>query len=145
MGAMMGTEDNKILVSRFFEEVFSKHNLAEADRVIAADYVLHDPTAPDLASGPEAWKKFHARYLKAFPDHHLRIEEQVAEGEIVATRWQMQGAHRGDLPGIPATGKKIAVTGITISRIRGGKIVEEWRDWDTLGLLQQLGVVCPPA
>ncbi len=137
----MGIEENKTLVSRLFEEAFRKHNLAAAERVLAPGYMLHDPTAPDFAGGVEAWKKFQSRFLQAFPDHQITIEEQVAEGEIVATRWRGRGTHRGDLSGIPATGKKVAITGITISCIRDGRIVEEWQDWDALGLMQQLGAV----
>jgi len=137
----MSAEENKAIVRRLFDEVFNKGNLGEADAALAPNYRLHDPAAPNFAGGREAYRQFQARYLKAFPDHRLTVEDQIAEGHRVATRWTARGTHRGDLPGIPATGKPVTVTGITISRMSGGKIAEEWQDWDGLGMLQQLGVV----
>jgi steroid delta-isomerase-like uncharacterized protein len=100
--------------------------------------------APAFTGGIEAWKKFQSKYRKAFPDHRLAIEDQIAEGDKVVTRWTTQGTHKADLPGIPATGKHVKITGITISRLSNGKIVEEWQNWDALGLLQQLDVVHGP-
>ena len=69
------------------------------------------------------------------------IDEQLAEGDLVASRWTGRGTHQGELMGIPPTGKQVTVSGITISRVKNGKVVEEWSNWDTLGMLQQLGVV----
>ncbi len=137
----MSAEENKAIVRRLFDEVFNRGDLGAADAVLAPNYRLHDPAAPNFAGGREAYRQFQARYLKAFPDHRLTVEDQIAEGDRVVTRWTARGTHRGDLPGIAATGKPVTVTGITISRIAGGKIAEEWQDWDGLGMLQQLGVV----
>ncbi len=137
----MSAEENKAIIRRLFDEVFNKGNLGAADAVLAPDYVLHDPAAPDFAGGREGYRQFQSRYLKAFPDHRLAVEDQIAEGDRVATRWTARGTHRGDLPCIPATGRPVTVTGITISRIFGGRIAEEWQDWDSPGMLQQLGVV----
>ena len=79
----------------------------------------------------------------AFPDLNVKVEDQLAEGDKVATRWTTTGTHQGEFAGIPPTGKQGGVTGTTIARVVGGKIVEERSNWDTLGLLQQLGVIPP--
>jgi steroid delta-isomerase-like uncharacterized protein len=110
------------------------------DELAAADYVGHDPAMPDL-HGPEGIKEFINSYLSAFPDGMITIEQQLAEGDMVTTRWTGRGTHKGELMGIPATGKQVTVSGITISRVAKGKVVEEWSNWDTLGMLQQLGAV----
>jgi len=80
-------------------------------------------------------------YRNAFPDLHLTIEDVIAEGETVMTRWSCRGTHKGDLNGIAPTGKHITITGITVARVSGGKIVEGFVNWDAQGLMQQLGVV----
>jgi steroid delta-isomerase-like uncharacterized protein len=91
--------------------------------------------------GPEGVRQFVTTYLTAFPDGKITIDDQLAEGDLVTSRWTGRGIHQGDLMGIPPTGKQVTVTGITISRVKDGKVVEEWTNWDTLGLLQQVGVV----
>jgi steroid delta-isomerase-like uncharacterized protein len=84
-------------------------------------------------------------YRAAFPDLKITVEDQIAEGDKVVTRWTAEGTHDGDLPGLPASGRSSTVTGIGIDRIEGGKIVEAWGNWDTLGMLQQLGAIPAPA
>ena len=83
-------------------------------------------------------------YRTAFPDLRLTIEAQVSEGDLVVTRWKASGTHQGELFGIAPTGKQATVTGISLTRVSGGKIAEDWTNWDTLGLLQQLGAVPAP-
>ncbi len=135
------SEQNKALVRRSTEEIWNNGNLALADEIYAANYVAHDPAnPPDLGSGPEAVKKLVTMYRTAFPDVQLTIEEIIAEGDQVVTRWTARGTHKGDLMGIAATGKQTTVTGMGITRIAGGKIQEAWGNWDTLGMMQQLGV-----
>lgn len=137
----MSAEANKAIVHRVLDEVFNHKNLDAADELIASDYVLHDPANPQFRGGLEGYKAFQTTYLRAFPDAHLTINDQIASGDEVATRWTTQGTQTGDLPGITATGKPVTVTGITISRIVNGKIAEDWQDWDQLGMLRQLGVL----
>jgi steroid delta-isomerase-like uncharacterized protein len=79
----------------------------------------------------------------AFPDGRVTIEDMIAEGDKVVTRYNSRGTHKGDFMGIPATGKKVAVTGIVISRIAKGKIAEEWEEFDALGFMVQLGAIPP--
>ena len=95
----------------------------------------------ELPPGPESFKQFVSSYLSAFPDLHYTIEDQIAEGDRVVTRWTAVGTHKGELMGIPPTGQQAVVTGITINRFVGEKVVEGWNNWDGLGMMQQLGVV----
>ena len=83
-------------------------------------------------------------YRSAFPDMQLTIEDQIAEGDKVVTRWTARGTHQGELMGIPPTGKQATVTGITVGRVANGKFVESWSNFDALGMMQQLGVVPVP-
>jgi steroid delta-isomerase-like uncharacterized protein len=136
------SEENKRISRRIPEEVFGKGNLDVIDELVADDFVNHDPSVPpEVPGGSEGLKTFVQVYRTAFPDLKIKVEDQVAEGDQVVTRWSASGTQKGELMGIPATGKQGAVTGITIDRIKNGRIVESWNNWDTLGLLQQLGVV----
>ena len=80
-------------------------------------------------------------YRGAFPDAQIIIEDQLAEGDMVATRWTARGTHQGELLGVPPSGNRVEVAGMTISRAEGGKIAEEWNNYDALGLMQQIGAI----
>jgi ketosteroid isomerase-like protein len=135
------SEQNKTNVRRLFEELWSKGNLSVADELIAPTHEHHDPSMPDLGRGPEAEKKRVTLYRNAFPDLRFTIEDVIAEGETVMARYSVRGTHKGDLSGIAPTGKQATVSGMSIVRFAGGKMVEGWANWDALGLMQQLGVV----
>jgi steroid delta-isomerase-like uncharacterized protein len=135
----VSADTNKEIVRRLGVEPW-EGNLDVIDELVAADYVGHDPAQPEL-HGPDGIREFITTYLAGFPDGRITIDEQLAEGDLVATRWTGRGTQQGELMGIPPTGKQVTVSGITISRVKGGKVVEEWSNWDTLGMLQQLGVV----
>ena len=138
----MSAQDNKANASRFFEEFWDQKNLAVADELLAANHVDHTPgSPPGLPPGPAGFKQFGSVYFTAFPDLHITIDDQVAEGEMVVTRWTSHGTNTGSLFGMPATNKSATITGITISRIVDGKAVETWTNFDNLGMLQQLGVI----
>ena len=139
------SEHNKAIVRRLFAELWNTGNLSMADQIFALTYEHHDPSTPDFGRGPDSEKKRASLYRNAFPDMHLTIEDVIAEGETVMTRWSCQGTHKGDLNGIAPTGKRITITGVTIARVSAGKIVEGFVNWDALGLMQQLGVVPAPA
>jgi steroid delta-isomerase-like uncharacterized protein len=141
----MSAEENKAVARRFFGEVWGKGNLAVADELVAADYRFHDPSDPDLPPGPEGAKRMAAAFRAAFPDLEVTEEDYVAEGARVAYRWAARGTHLGELFGIPATGKRVAFTGIEFLRLEGGKLAEHWDEVDVLGLLQQLGALPAPA
>ncbi|WP_169311738.1 ester cyclase [Marinithermus hydrothermalis] len=137
-------ERNQAVVRRYFEEVWNQGRFDGLREIVTADYVNHDPAVPDAGRGPESVRALVEYYQKAFPDTRFTIEEMHAVGDRVVTRWKAQGTHKGELMGIPPTGKKVVVTGLTIDRLEGGRVKEGWTHWDTLGMLQQLGVLSSP-
>jgi steroid delta-isomerase-like uncharacterized protein len=132
--------DNKEIVRRLAEEPWSG-NWDVVGELASPEYVGHEPTQPEPTRGPTGIREFVQGYLAAFPDGRVTIDHQFGEDEYVASRWTGRGTHQGELMGIPPTGRQVTVTGITLSRVVGGKVVEEWTNWDTLGMLQQLGAV----
>ncbi len=134
------SDENKAISRRVFEEIISQGNLSLADEIFASNYVDHDPANPDV-SGPAGFKLLVSKYRSAFPDLRLTVNDIFAEGDEVVVRWTWSGTHKGDLEGVPPTGKKMGGEGITISRFSGGKVEEDWANWDALGLMRQLGVV----
>jgi steroid delta-isomerase-like uncharacterized protein len=135
------SDANKNVVRRLFEEVWNKGNLPVADELFAQNYSHHDSSTPEFGRGPESEKKRATLYRTAFPDVRLTVEDIIAEGETVTTRWSCKGTHKGDLSGIAPTGKQFTISGISVTRFTSGKISESWVNWDALGLMQQLGVV----
>lgn len=130
---------NKEIVRRATEEPW--RNLEVLDEVISSDYVGYDPALPEPLRGPQGAKDNVNQYRSAFEGAQITVKEQIAEGDLVSTRWEGRGTHTGELMGIGPTGKEVVVSGLTLSRLEGGKIVEEWTNWDTLGMLQQIGAV----
>ena len=114
----MSTEANKAIIRRLFEEAFGQGNLDMLDEIIAPNQVNGGPGAlPGMPSGPEGNKMLLSAYRNAFPDLHFTIEEQIAEGNTVVTRWTAQGTHKGELAGLPPTGKPATVVGIGVDRV----------------------------
>ena len=140
----MSAEENKALVRRAFEEGWNAGNLDLFDELDAPDHVLHDPSVPEDVVGIEGFRGFASVFLQAFPDLRFTVEDQIAEGDKVVTRWTSSATHKGELMGVAPTGNRTRVSGVTISRISGGKLAEEWNNWDTLGLMRQIGAI-PPA
>jgi steroid delta-isomerase-like uncharacterized protein len=122
-------DKNKALVRRFFEEAWGKGNLAAVDEFMAADYVMH-PISSGLPPGPEGTKQAITTYRTAFPDLQVTVDDVFAEGDRVAFRWSIRGTHLGDWLGIPPTGNHVAATGISVYRIAGGKVAENWTTID---------------
>ena len=135
------TEANKQIARRVIEELFSAGRMEVADELFAPDAIAHDPAQPEPTRGPEGVRQSVAGYLGAFPDLSIRVEAQIAEGDLVTTRWTAVGTNSGEFWGQAPTGKQATVTGITIDQIADGRIVESWTNWDSLGLMQQLGMV----
>ncbi|MEU2120306.1 ester cyclase [Nocardia niwae] len=136
----MSLEANKALVRRFYQEI-DAGDVDAMDDLVAEDYLDHSPPPfPGLGPGREGLKQAFRMFWAATPGRHV-IEDQVAEGDRVVTRLTAHGRHTGDLPGIPATGNELTMTGTAIHRIADGKIAEKWSDKDVLGFLQQLGVL----
>lgn len=136
---------NKEIIRRVVDGVWRDRNLAVVDELIAQDYVGHDPTQPEPIQGRDGFKQFVGMYHSAFEDATVTIDDQIAEGDQVVTRWTGRGTHTGELMGIAPTGKEVTVSGMTVSRLAGGKIAEEWELIDALGMLVQLGAVPQPA
>jgi steroid delta-isomerase-like uncharacterized protein len=131
------SEDNKVLAHRAWEIVDNPDLL---DEVYASDVVWHEPDQE--IQGLEEARQFIDMYKTAFPDLKATVEDVIAEGDKVVTRVTIRGTHQGEVEEFgPPTGRQIELKGITISRIEGGKIVEDWDSYDNLSLLQQLGLV----
>jgi steroid delta-isomerase-like uncharacterized protein len=135
----MGIEDNKGVLRRFFEEAWHRKNPDIADELFTPDYVLHDPGNPWLSPGPRGIREMITAYNHAFPDAHFSVELQVAEDVWVVTRWVVHSTHQGDLLDVQATGRESGTSGILFSRLDGGRIKEEWTQWNQHGLMEQLG------
>src|SRR6266851_3691212 len=119
---------------------------AELSRRIFEDVWNHkNPSSPAVPRGIDGYKQFVNYYMNAFPDAHFTIDDAFTDGQTEVTRWTVVGTHEGELAGIPRTGRRFSVTGISIARIANGKIIESWNNWDALGLMQQLGVVSAEA
>ncbi len=109
-------------------EVFSQGNMVALDEICDANWVLHLPSDPEgrRPHGPQGARQLVNTYRTAFPDLQVTYEDQIAEGDRVVSRWTARGTPTGDLMGIPPTGKQMTLTGITLMRIAGGKIQEDW-------------------
>ena len=138
------SEENKAISRRWAEELFSQGDLDLVDEIFAPDHVNHDPNIPMETNGPEGMKQLFGMYKSAFPDGRQTIEDQIAEGDKVVSRWSATGNHQGELMGIPPSGNRAEITGITIDRFAEGKIAESWNNYDLLGLMQQIGAVPSP-
>ncbi|WP_058043513.1 ester cyclase [Streptomyces roseifaciens] len=135
-------EENKQLVRRFYAAI-DNGDVDAFDELVAEDYLDHSPPPfPGFGTGLEGLKQIFQVFWEATPGTH-EIQDQVAEGDKVATRLLCRGTHEGDLPGIPATGNELEITATVIHRIENGKLAEKWSDKDVLRFLQQLGVVPP--
>jgi steroid delta-isomerase-like uncharacterized protein len=139
------SEQNKAIVRRAVEEIWNGRNFAILAEVAASDIIIHATMPESEIHGPEGIKQFYGALHNAFPDLHFTIEDQIAEGDRVVTRWSARGTHTGEFQGIPPTGTHFRLTGIDIDRIANGKVVECWPNADELGLLQQLGALPAPA
>ncbi len=139
----MSTEQNKSIVRRWIEEGWNKHNPTVVDQFYAPDFVQHDPGQPPLR-GREALKQYVGMYLTAFPNLQLTFTDLIAEGDQVAWRFSSTATHTGPFMGIPPTGKSAVVTGIVVFRLKDSQIAEAWVNVDSLGMLQQMGVIPMP-
>jgi len=143
----MPSEDNKALVRRWFEEVMSQGNLATADLICMECYpgfTVINGVVDNPPGGLEGVRDMVRMFRTAFPDAQFTVEDQIAEGNKVVTCLTIRGTHQGDFIGLAPTGKQVTISGISIWELADGKLLQERVNWDTLGMLQQLGAV-PPA
>jgi steroid delta-isomerase-like uncharacterized protein len=133
------SEENKDLARHSWEMLVNQQNPDAIDELYTPNFVWHEPDE-DIQGSEEA-RKFLGMYLSAFPDMRVTVEDVIAEGDKVVSRWTIRGTHRGEMMGIAPTDEQIEIKGITIHRIEGGKIAEEWERYDNLGVMQQLGAI----
>ncbi len=138
----MTAQENKATFRRYVEEGWAKGNVEVAEQVFAEGYVAHQPDGSQEERGPEDVKRFLRHYREAFPDLEITVEDQIAEGDKVVTRWSSRGTHRGEFRDIAPTGNEVRLTGIGIFRFsEEGKVVESWDNFDQLGMLRKLGAI----
>ena len=139
----MSAEENKAVVRRYYEEVWNQGNLTVVDELYAPNFILNGQTIDC-----DQQKQIIAGVRAAMPDGTITLEDMIAEGDKVTSRWTARGSHQGEwmssLGSIPPTGKQVIMTGSSIYRVEGGRIVEDWFNVDELGLLQQLGAIPTP-
>jgi steroid delta-isomerase-like uncharacterized protein len=125
---------------QIWSEGLNRGDVSAADAAFMPDCIVHVTGVPDPIRGVGAWKEFIGGFLRAFPDLQLTIEEQLIQGDSVAFRWRATGTHTGPLGPVPATGKQIAIDGLIVDRVVGGKVQERWEQFDQSLMLQQLGL-----
>ena len=132
----MTPQDHGQLIRKAFEE-FKKGNIDFVDEVYSRDCSIHDPFFPSQGT---AQMKDQARQMRsAIPDMHMEVHEILVDGDMTAARWTMGGTQRGEVMGLPASGKTFVSTGVMLDKWEGDRIVEEWNSYDVAGMLQQLG------
>jgi steroid delta-isomerase-like uncharacterized protein len=141
----VSAEENKKKARRFMEEAFGQDKPKLVDDLLDPDFVRYDPyIEAGEVRGVQTVKENITWFRNVFPDLTCTVEEQVAEGEKVVTRWTVRGTHQGEFFGVPATGERIEMRGIQIDRFESGKIVEERAEFDLLGAMRQTGAIPQP-
>jgi steroid delta-isomerase-like uncharacterized protein len=144
-GGFAMSEENEALVRRYFEEIWDKGNLELIEELFTTNFVRHGPVGTEgEVRGLEGFKDLVSSYRSGLPDLRITIEDLIAQGERVVTRWRAYGTHQGELLGNAPTGNEASVTGILVDRVSGGKIEEEWAAYDTLHFMQQIGAIAAP-
>jgi steroid delta-isomerase-like uncharacterized protein len=136
-------QDNGAIVRDFVEETINRGRIDSTERFVWEDVVEQVPF-PEQGPGVEGLKDVLRGFRAGFPDIHFAIEEQIAEGDKVLSRFEWTGTHRGEFLGVPATGRPVKVWGMVIDRLVDGRIKETRIIMDTLGLMMQLGAIPPP-
>ena len=133
---------NKVLVYRWYEEVWNKKRESAIDEMLSADVVLYGLTdsPTEALRGTEAFKNYWREMISIFPNLQVAVESTIAEDERVAARFSLRATHTGTGLGVPATGKKIHVSGVRICTFHDGKVVEAWNSFDILSVYRQLGL-----
>jgi predicted ester cyclase len=142
----VSAEENKEKVRRFMEEAFGQDKPELLEDLLDPDFVRYDPyIEAGEVRGVQTVKDNIVWFHNVFPDLTCTIEDQVAEGDKVVTRWSASGTHQGETEELgPPTGNRMEITGISIERISEGKVVESWDNYDAMGMMQQLGHIPSP-
>ena len=140
----MMLDENKAIVRRLYEECWNQGKVDILNQIIAPDCRFHDPVFPSLGAGPDNLAKHVKMCRTAFPDLRFTIDDVIAEREEVVVHWTGQGTQRAQFLGIQPTERRATVSGTSISRLKNGKIVEQFADWNLMTMLEQLGVATAP-
>jgi steroid delta-isomerase-like uncharacterized protein len=132
--------DSKEIARRVIEDPW-RGKLDDALEFVGEDAVAHVAGTPAPLTGRDGFREFVTTYLTAFPDGTITVDEQIAEGDFVASRWTGRGTNTGQLMGMPPTGRQVTIEGISFARITDDTVRETWITWDTFALMQQLGAV----
>lgn len=132
------------LFDRVWKEAFENGELDVIDELVPSEYVLHTPGSPEPIRGSDAFKQYVSGYSEAFPDLSVTIDDRIVAEDAVVERFRMRGTHEGEFRGIPPTGNAIDVTGIIVHYMEDGRAVEDYSEFDSMDLMQQLGIVEPP-
>ena len=132
--------ENKKIVQRIYDEVWSQARFETIDELYSPNFAMDDPLTPGI-NGSEGYRQYAQAMHSTFAGLKIEVEDQIAEGDKVVTRWRSSGTHTGEMMGIPPTGKAGSTTGMTITHIIDGQVVSETTEWNALGLLQQMGVI----
>lgn len=135
------TEKNTAVVRQYLSEIVSRGDLSVIDQLVSSRVVFTSPYTPEPIQGIEGFKQMIQMLHTAFPDMQLVEQAQVAEGDLVASRWVVSGTHSGDFMGYKPSGRRYEITGMSFYRLADGKIVEGWVNDDSLGMLRQLGIL----
>ncbi len=136
----MSTEQNKAKERLMVAEALNKGNLTVVDECLAPDFIYHGPGGVEV-KGPDGYKQFLAGLRTAYPDIHVKIENILAEADLVATRYTCTFTFTGQTGTIAPTGKRVSMTGAILDRFKGDKLIETWEVYDRLDLYQQLGII----
>ena len=135
------SEQENLKLARASFDVWNAHDPERYVKLLDEKHVFESDTIPTAMTGREAGREFMKTYVSAFPDLHFQVDQMLASGDFVVTRWTATGTHRGELMGIPATNRRATTRGCTVVEIRNGKLAHDWIYWDTGNLLRQLGVL----
>lgn len=140
------TDDEKIetRMRRIVDELWNAGSLRNTEELIADDYTLESPSLSMEFESPEGFRNSVRLFRSAFPDLELTVQQTLTQGDTIAVRYTLQGTHEADFMGIPPTGSQIEIDAMTIITFDGGKAVSEWRLYDVLGIMQQLGIAPAP-
>ena len=134
---------HKLLFGRLYHSVWNERRLEFIDQVIAETHGLADPTVSGRGVGPLAYRRQVERFLKGLPDLKFIVDDTISENDKLVVNWTITGTHQGEFLGIPATNRKVTFSGISISLIADGKVLESTVMWDVWGLLKHLGIEPP--
>lgn len=137
---MTTSQENEKVVRRLTEEVWQNENFDVIDELVAEDYVLHDPSMPEEIRGPDGYREM-AEMGAGIVDGEIEIDQMISTDDLVVSRWTQRGTHTGEIAGVEPTNEEVTITGIDISRVEDGKLVESWQEVNLLNMLMTIGAI----